>query len=780
MAIAWKDVIAKPEFQQLSAQEKVAAQEQYFKEVVAPQAGNQAEQARVAFFAAYPAAGQQEATAQDLQSSGIVRQQQMPDLSPDELSRLPGNPAEFAQTLRQPNAKWVQRQYDLKEAQERGGITTLGASIGKGVMNVARGLGIADDASQREKERFAASEQQYPITTATGEVIGEAAPFAPLGVAAGAIPAIGGRIAASTALGAAEGGIATLGRTGDAQRAGEAAGVGAVLGAGIEAALPSLGRLGSAIVRRVSGRPPFGALFDSAGQPTAEMAEALQKAGVSLQDLQQSALDDLMKLPAGSSHEQAARMAQFSQEGIPYTKGDITQQLPQQAMEARLAESASDPLAQPVRSMRLEQSEKFRGALDEMVNKLGVPERTGESVKDALSSRKDLMAKDRRELYRQAGDLAESVGGIPVNTGAMEDQFRKFTPEMLQRIRTLAPRQYKALKNTLDDYGITSQKTKTRQVKEYNPLTLRTETRAVEDALPPKLTISNMENFRVALNSIERSDPMNKAISNLIVPLRNAFDGEIDLMAESGLNMPTALGETLKAARSATRAEKTEFSPQAMAGRLIDVKRDGVTPVIEASTVSRRLLGQAGTVEDMRRTMQSLAKSGEKGKQAIGDLQATAIMDLMEAGFGASSRKIDGVPTLGPAAFQKALKKIGDPKLNILFSNNKEALSRLKNLGKIAGNIQAQAGAIPKGSASVILDSLNKMGIMGISAKIPGAGLLLDVVDTAAKNAGTKQAVKQALDAKPDQLKMAIQIDRNYPALAQALGIAGMAQTTEE
>ena len=49
MAIAWKDVIAKPEFQQLSEQEKTAAQEQYFREVVAPQAGSQAEQARAAF-----------------------------------------------------------------------------------------------------------------------------------------------------------------------------------------------------------------------------------------------------------------------------------------------------------------------------------------------------------------------------------------------------------------------------------------------------------------------------------------------------------------------------------------------------------------------------------------------------------------------------------------------------------------------------------------------------------------------------------------------------------
>lgn len=54
MAIAWKDVISNPEFQRLSSQDKVAAQEQYFNEVVAPQAGDQAQLAREEFFSAYP------------------------------------------------------------------------------------------------------------------------------------------------------------------------------------------------------------------------------------------------------------------------------------------------------------------------------------------------------------------------------------------------------------------------------------------------------------------------------------------------------------------------------------------------------------------------------------------------------------------------------------------------------------------------------------------------------------------------------------------------------
>lgn len=54
MAKAWKEVIASPQYQALSPDQKAAAQNQYFDEVVAPQAGPQADTARQQFFSAYP------------------------------------------------------------------------------------------------------------------------------------------------------------------------------------------------------------------------------------------------------------------------------------------------------------------------------------------------------------------------------------------------------------------------------------------------------------------------------------------------------------------------------------------------------------------------------------------------------------------------------------------------------------------------------------------------------------------------------------------------------
>ncbi|HCB8098403.1 TPA: DNA transfer protein [Escherichia coli] len=54
MAKAWKDVIASPQYQALTEEQKAQAQAQYFDEVVAPKAGDKWAEARDQFYAAYP------------------------------------------------------------------------------------------------------------------------------------------------------------------------------------------------------------------------------------------------------------------------------------------------------------------------------------------------------------------------------------------------------------------------------------------------------------------------------------------------------------------------------------------------------------------------------------------------------------------------------------------------------------------------------------------------------------------------------------------------------
>ncbi|QXO63607.1 hypothetical protein [Morganella morganii] len=57
MAKAWKDVIASQQYQALSPQQRAEAQEQYFNDVVAPQAGESVNEAKQQFYTAYPVHG---------------------------------------------------------------------------------------------------------------------------------------------------------------------------------------------------------------------------------------------------------------------------------------------------------------------------------------------------------------------------------------------------------------------------------------------------------------------------------------------------------------------------------------------------------------------------------------------------------------------------------------------------------------------------------------------------------------------------------------------------
>ena len=83
---------------------------------------------------------------------------------------------------------------------------------------------------------------------------------------------------------------------------------------------------------------------------------------------------------------------------------------------------------------------------------------------------------------------------------------------------------------------------------------------------------------------------MTGAVKVITSKIRTALDEEaafIDAaVRESGVT-DVGVIETLKAARASERTLKTEFSPQAISGKLTGVKRDGVTPIVEASKVTK-------------------------------------------------------------------------------------------------------------------------------------------------------------------------------------------------
>jgi len=640
---------------------------------------------------------------------------------------------------------------DRSLIEDIGGGEAALIGAGRGLTTLGRAVGIAEPEDPAVTQSIENLRKLQPALTA-GEIAGEAAPFLLPGGAIAKIASVPLRAAATGVLGATEGGLIAKGQGRSAGEVFVSAGIGGTVAGALELGLPVLGRVAGAFVRKVTGKPPQGALIDPAGNPTQELQESLRVEGLSFDALTSETIATLKASP-GAVPEQAARAARFQQEGVPFTTGDVTQGLEQQATEARLFESTTDAQADKLRQFRLKQSEKIRENLEQSIDLAKTPEDTGDLIKSALSGQRKLMRTEKNELYNQAGEAAKDAGGIPLFNDDITDAIPDL--ETLEDLAITAPEAMSKLDNLLMKFG----------VKEPTDKMLD----AGFEAAP--LTLLNSERFRKNLNAIERGDQTG-ASSVAIGDIRNALDGELDNLASSAslTNLPEKVVSTLKEARKATRKLKTEFSPQAFAGRLTDVKRDGVTPIVEASKVYSRLTGKGEPVENTRKMMALLRGDGEKGTQAIADLQSTVMLDLISAGFGTTSRKIDGIPTFNPGAFIKRMDAIGKDKFTAIFKDNPEAIKRMRNIRKIAKDITPQGSAVPKGSASVILDLANKIGLTALTAKFPPTALIVEAVRGVGQSATGRKETAQALAGSPETVKALGLIDERFPGLSSALG----------
>lgn len=647
-----------------------------------------------------------------------------------------------------------------KLAAEQGFFQAGAISTGRGLAKIGRALGLVEPETETEREAFEALGKAQPVAATVGEVVGESLPFAAVPV--GAVASVPARVAASAGLGALEGGLIRRGEDATESEQLKGAGIGGVIAGGLEASLPVIGRIGGQLVRKFLKRQPSGPLLTAAGEPTEELAEALTQSGIDFNDLQDAAIELISSQQAGAVPEQVARAARFEEAGIPATRGDITQEFSQQTTESRLFEAAADPLGDPLRSLRLEQSQGLRGNLEKTIEKAGIPENIGSALKDALSGRKAVLKSKKNALYKAAAAAADDAGSLPFPVDGIEGAIPD--KRTFREIGDLSPGQTESVLNLLAEFGIDKSEEGLKRLKD----------KGIEEIA---LDIGSFDIFRKSLNRIERSDKTG-AIKVITGPIKDALDNEAENLAttlqKAGVTDKNVL-DPLKEARETVRTLKTEFSPQAITGRLIDVKRDGVTPVIEASQVFKNIVGTNKPIELLDRTITSLKKAGPKGIEAIGDLQAATVFDLLESAFKAETRKVQGVKTFGTVPFEKRLAQIGDDKLKLIFSTNPGLLKDLKKVSALAKDLTPPSGAVPKGSASVILDSMNKLGIMSILGKIPGGGLFAEGLTRLAEGQANRAALNKALDARPELKRVVSVIESELPSIAVAFGLMGAA-----
>jgi hypothetical protein len=446
--------------------------------------------------------------------------------------------------------------------------------------------------------------------------------------------------------------------------------------------------------------------------------------------------------------------------GIRATTGEANQDLPSQKAEQFLLEQSSEG-GGALRAYKLEQSRELKSYLEDLAP--DQVDNIGGDVKQALELRDSDLRSSRSAAYKKLGEVTKDLD-VRLNTNVISDSLP--SKRELRNFERTSPNQFSAIDGLLNEFGfdLTDEGVKKAAKGGYE--------------IEP-LSVANMEEFRKALGAIEKSD-QSGATSVITGPLKNALDSEFNLasksLQESG---QPSVAQAAKEARQTHIALKTEFDEKGLTRQLIDNKSyQSRLPKLEESQVYNKLLAKSTPIESFNKVVESLDASSAKGARAKSQIKSQMIMDLLDSGFSAKSRKINGEQVFGANAFATRFDNI-EPKLKSIMSTSE--FKKLRALRDDAKDLTPPSGALPKGSSGFFIEALEKAGMMGLLNSIPYAGAasasFLKKIGSASLDAKAfERAVKSSKEVK-DTVNL---LSNDYPALAAALGIAAINEKEEE
>lgn len=193
-------------------------------------------------------------------------------------------------------------------AEELNPFEAAAVGAGRGMMQLGRLVGLADDEGPEVTQAYKALEKESPIATTVGEVVGESAPFMIPGLGqAGLAAKLGGgaiaRGATAAGLGALEGGMVSAANQKDATTG---ALVGGGVAAGAEFLFPKIGKA----FRKMRGTSASTSLVDPTTGAVSPMFEkALFDEGLTVDNLVEASIKDLPRIAQDASST-AGRMGE--------------------------------------------------------------------------------------------------------------------------------------------------------------------------------------------------------------------------------------------------------------------------------------------------------------------------------------------------------------------------------------------------------------------------------------------------------------------------------------
>lgn len=601
-------------------------------------------------------------------------------------------------------------------------LEAFAVGMGKGFTDIGRGVGLVDQAAPSETESYERLKEYSPAATGAGEILGQSAPFVPLGVAAAGIPVKSaiGRAGLTGALGATEGGIIAKGEGRDAEEIALSAGIGGAVASALELGLPVVGRAGGKLIRSITGKPPKSSVITPDGIPTPELQNALDKMGASYDDL----IGEIRKTSQGLTPDQSARQAFMRSEGLEPTRAQITREKSDfiaQQEAAKVSSNIADALSDQNKILSTRFDSVVKGTGGDFASETN-------AMADAVSNKALALDDEITRLYNVARDVAPDEKNVKFTT--LEKKLRELAPD-----NEVTGGAIKSIRGTLNQRGAFDKWKAT-----------------------GKVDVETAEDIRKKINSLYNPAMPERNIA--LRELKEALDDDVFRSAGSDVfNQARKAKSDFE--RGLTKAKINKFD-QNKRNLVRDVLENKVDP---DQFIQKTIGSKAWRKEDITQLV-NYVKDAPNGEQAIKDFRAGILEYIKDKSFTGAD-DVTGIQTLKVDNLDKAIKNIGYGKLKAVF--NPKEIKFLDNLVKV-GRIRQPVGgtALGEGPTGLAVNKLMQRSGVPFMDELKGVW-------------GTIKSSKDGkLALTPPKMKDITPADRASRAIALPLGASSAAYANEE
>tara|TARA_R110000772_G_scaffold268735_1_gene398397 strand:+ start:1095 stop:3074 length:1980 start_codon:yes stop_codon:yes gene_type:complete len=526
------------------------------------------------------------------------------------------------------------------------GLDSMMISAGKTVADLGRFLGQGEEETPVEKQALSMLREERPITSA----LGQALPFVVPGVGVANIASLPTRVLAATGLGGLEG--ATI-SSGTGQDVFKGTGIGALIGGGLELAFPVVGRIGSQLFRKLTGKPPVAPIVDSVGNPSAEFQNAISRAGLSF--------DDVLKATGDVAEDttQLARKSFLEENGLIPTRAQVTGGATDFQTQQELAKTTGR-----VRAILEGQEQVLANRFENAITQTGGTANPSNSpVFDFIGDKAVDLDSAIGDAYKVAKEIAGDVKSVK-------------TTNLIEQVRSIAGSDSAtgglagATRDILRAKGLITGKALKSDAR-INPTQaegVRQDLNALFDSLTP-FGRKKLSEFKDALDSDVARD-VGEDIFQEARSMKAKFEGDLN------------------------RVKVNKFDKR-KANVLRDILENKINPerFLDDAVLAKRVRGS--DLEQVKRYM--LLDDNPAGIAAWNDLRAEAMQRIAKD----SLPEVSGEQALSRAQLERVLDRFGRDKLRVLFNRDeRDFLNSMLKISKLREPVRmTQQGRGPSAQA---------------------------------------------------------------------------------